>query len=122
MLIGSPETLSGDATQCVTVAVGSGRDYYFGFRFKSSVPGTSGSAVCSVAFIPSGHSCDFSETTDGGQVMAEFNNDNWIASGTIRLTAPAGTAMIRLRCTAVAAIGYYDQLYISTTTPGIPAF
>lgn len=121
ILIGSPDTLSGSAKQCVTVPVGAGRDYYIGFRFKSSVSGSVGVASCSVSFIPSGEACDFGGATDGGDIMATFNNDNWIA-GASRLTAPAGTATIRISCSAVAAIGYYDQLYISTTSPGIPAF
>src|SRR5690606_35890067 len=105
-------------SQCVP---GTGNTaYYFGYRFKASGgPDAAGTATCHASFVLSGDPCD--ESTGGDTAAQQYNTDTWI-QGSGSATSPSGTAMVRIGCAGAAAAGYYDQLYLSTTSPGTPAF
>jgi hypothetical protein len=100
-----------------------GQDYFMGYRFKSDAgPTSAGTASCLIAFLTNGGTCDAGAITGGGNVFGAFNNDNWIQAQGGPFLSPAGTTGVLINCTAVASSGYYDQIYLSTSTPGLPAF
>jgi hypothetical protein len=98
------------------------RTYYFGYRFKASGgPSSAGSAHCYVSFLPAGNTCNIGEGSGGNSVMADYNNDNWI-SGSGTATSGSDTTTVLFACSTPAGVGYHDQLYLSTSSPGVPAF
>lgn len=111
--------LSEMVVQCVPAQPNTA--YYLGFRFKDSGGASaSGTVICNIFFLASGTPCD-GASIGNGEVSQTYNTNNWI-QGAGTATSPPNTAMIRINCVAAAAIGYYDQFYLSTTSPGIPAF
>lgn len=98
------------------------RSYYFGFRFKASGgASTSGTAQCYIQFLPAGNTCSVGESIGGATASQAYNNDNWIA-GSATANSPTGTTTVLFACSTPAAVGYHDQLYLSTSSPGVPAF
>lgn len=96
-------------------------DYFFGFRFKASGGADSvGTAICNIFFLTSGTPCDGGYDGSGSASQA-YNTNTWIQGSTM-VTTQSNTATIRVNCVGAAAAGYYDQLYLSRTSPGVPAF
>ena len=96
--------------------------YYLAYRFRASGgSSSSGAANCYVSFLPADNTCSVNDGTAGFQSLQEFNNDNWI-SGSASGSSDSNTTHALVVCTALAALGYYDQLYLSATSPSVPAF
>lgn len=96
--------------------------YYFGFRFKASGgPTSSGTATCSLLFLPSGNTCSFSESTSSVDIFQSYNNDNWI-QGASSGSSESTTTHAIVHCSSPASNGFHDQFYLSASTPGVPAF
>jgi hypothetical protein len=98
------------------------RTYYFGFRFKASGgPSSEGTAHCYIDFLPAGNTCSVGEGSGGNSATQVYNNDNWI-SGSATATSGSDTTTVLFACSTPSAVGYHDQLYLSTSSPGVPAF
>lgn len=111
--------LAASVTQCVTAQPTT--DYYFGFRFKSSGgAGSAGTAVCNIFFAPVGTACT-DTVGSGASATQSFNTNNWIQGSGVA-TSDSDSAVVRINCVGPAAAGYYDQIYLSTSSPGVPAF
>jgi hypothetical protein len=61
------------------------------------------------------------EQTASDTASYSFNKNNWVTASAI-VTAPAGTRNIIFNCSAPAASGYFDQLYLSESSPSSPPF
>jgi hypothetical protein len=106
--------------QCVPTGTSAPTHYYFRYRYKNS-QGT-GSSYCTVSFIPDNAGCFFENVSNSGTWESSVSNGtDWVLGGSDGMT-DAGTTHIMLRCTAVIGIGYYDQLYLSTTVPPAGGF
>lgn len=112
------DALTERVEQCLPATAN--QNYYFGFRFKASGgPSSAGTAICNLFFYDS-PGC--SGTSIGsGAANASHNSNNWI-QGSDTAQSPASTGWMRFNCVGPGTAGYYDQLYLSTTSPGVPAF
>jgi hypothetical protein len=96
--------------------------YYFGYRFKASGgPSSSGTATCDISFLPTGTTCETGVASSGEVALGTYNNDNWILASAI-ITSDPDAAHVVFNCSGPAASGNYDQLYLSTSSPGSPPF
>ena len=114
------QALAANVTQCVSAKPST--TYYFGYRFKALGGSSSaGTATGFISFLPAGSNCDSSLSTNSGSANQSYNTNNWIqASGSV--TSDSDTAQIVFHMTAPASNGSYDQVYLSTSSPGVPAF
>jgi hypothetical protein len=107
-------SLSATFRQCISATAG--QNYWFGYRFKGS--GSSGTATCSVAFL--GGSCN-ANSLDGIALYGSISGATWIQIADT-MKAPTGTTHLEFNCSAAAATGYYDQLFVSKSSQGAGAF
>jgi len=114
------EALGAVFKQCVPVSPST--TYYFAMRFKaSSGPTSVGTAVCYVEFLPQGSACEVAGSSGGINLSPSYNNDTWLqASGAGTSSSDTGLALVA--CSSPAGNGYYDQLYLSASSPSVPAF
>ena len=117
-------SLGSQAIQCLAIpagVVGTGRDLYFGFRFKPDND-FGGTAICNLSFWANS-SCtgDMFGSGTADVRYSENSENNWVQAGSNAI-AKQGATHYYLNCVAAASSGYYDQLYLSTTSPGVPAF
>jgi len=116
----SLQVLGAVVTRCIEVKAN--QTYYFGYRFKAAGgPSSSGTAYCYIAFLPAGNTCSISESVGGADAAQNYNNDNWI-QGSASATSDANTTHVLFTCSSPASSGYHDQFYLSTSSPGVPAF
>jgi hypothetical protein len=114
------QALGANIIQCLPAKPS--QTYYFGYRYKDSGGATaSGTATADISFLPAGNSCELSESTGGSVAAQSYNSNNWI-QGSSSATSPSNTTHIIFHISSPASNGYYDQLYLSTSTPGLPAF
>jgi hypothetical protein len=102
-------------TQCATVP--GNNHYYFGYRFKSS-GGGSGTAACEVDFYANGCSGELLKVE---QIYQTFSGSSWVQASTSAIIGPEGTTHIGILCIPIS-LGYFDQLYLSTSDPDGPKF
>jgi len=117
----SLQALGATVTRCMGAK--ENQTYYFGYRFKAAGgASSSGTAYCYIAFLPAGNTCSISESIgSGGDAPQNYNNDNWI-QGSGSATSPPNTTHLLFTCSCPASQGYHDQFYLSTSSPGVPAF
>lgn len=112
--------LGANITQCVPAKAN--QTYYFGYRFKDSGGASAaGTATADISFLPAGNTCGISESTGGSTAAQSYNNNNWI-QGSGSATSGSNTTHILFHISSPASNGYYDQVYLSTSSPGLPAF
>lgn len=117
------QELTATVSQCVPGTENT--TYFLGYRFKTlgefNGSGAIGYVSCQINFVLAGDTCDERVPGAGETVSLQFNTDNWTqASGSA--TSPPGTGMVRIHCAGGGGNGYFDQIYLSTTSPGTPAF
>jgi hypothetical protein len=121
---GEVAALAHRVTQCIPIPApyaGTTQTFYFGYRFKASGGSTSaGTAICYLNFY-NGTCATGVGVGAGGTADQAFQGNNWIQAGS-SATSTTDATHLYVNCVGPAASGYYDQVYVSASTPGVPAF
>lgn len=105
----SVSSLVGAFSQCQFVGFGAVR-YYFGFLFKGT-----GYGACSLDFFGDTGCTMPLTTTTSGYVANDPAGSAWGAA-TSHADATADVNSIRISCSAPGGSGYYDDLYVTTSS------
>lgn len=101
-----------DMATCVPATAGT--RYYATFKFRART-GESSLGYCGVYFKPQTN-CTGSSLGTYLEVSVTSANGAWVSAVPVSGVAPAGTMGISFGCTGSVGRGYYDKLYLGTSS------
>lgn len=102
-----------DMSQCLS-SVTVGTRYYMGFRFKGWDTSQSHLGYCVVNFYGAAN-CDGSEFISSFEASTTSDGP-WATTVANNALAPAGAVSMAFACSGSVGHGYYDQLYLGTSS------
>jgi hypothetical protein len=98
--------------QCVNAPAGT---YYFTYLFKPAAVPNQMVGDCHVEAMPISCPNVFSDSIADLRLMVD-SAGGWVRATETSFVAPAGTASLHVYCVAEQGYGYYDQIYLGTSS------